>query len=335
MTLFHIFFIFTLIITGIIFLAFLYYFLRPQSFATLLKISFVAFFAIPFFLTFTFLIKNTYLVSETDYDIEYQEGGEEELRLEKIILFNDDNIMLSVWLIKYHSKSPTVILSHGWKGSKLDVLNIAKSLYGKGYNCLLFDFRAHGESKGTITSFGYREQKDLETVIDYILSNSSFKNKKIGLYGISMGAAVSILVSKKYREIDVIVADSCYHTLQDNLEKYANLKYNAPAWLFKYPIRLAYSARFFKDPQKISCLETVKKFYSRAVFFINSENDTLTPSKYAKKLYDNTNSPKKLWIMQRPLHSEKPIRTQKIYINEVTNFFDKHLSKRILWKGLE
>lgn len=327
MELLYLFFIIISIIIGFL-LAIFVYFLSPYTFNILFKIILLIF-IFTFFLAFTLLIKNTYLVSEYNYN---QKEQDLKIPLEKVILFSKDNTMISAWILKYHSNSPTIILSHGFEGSKLNVLNVAKNLYKNGYNCLLFDFRAHGESKGKITTFGYREQEDLKAAINYILDNSLIKNKNLGLYGISMGAAISILVSEEYEEIKAIVADSSYPTLQEALERYFELLYHIPNWVIRYPIRLAYILRFFRDPKDISCLKRVEDIHNKAIFFINGENDIRTPPIYAKRLYEKANGPKKLWIIPYAEHRRKTLFSDEVYINKVVSFFNRYLSREPLWK---
>jgi len=313
-------------ISAFIFLGYMRVF-SSDNFNTNFKILFFIF-VTPFLFAFILLIKNTYIVPEYHYS---QQNIDLELPIEKIILFSEDNIMISSWILKYHSNSPTIILSHGLGGSKLDNLDIAKKLYKNGYNCLLFDFRAHGESSGKITSFGYREQKDLKTVIDYVLNSPSFNNKQLGLYGISMGGAVSILVSRKYDGVKVLVVDSSFTTLQSALERHSKLMYHIPGWIARYPFRSVYVLRFFKDPVKISCLEEVKKFDKKAIFFINGENDIKTPKRYAKELYDEANEPKKLWIIPTAGHLDGFYQVNEAYIDKVIDFFNKYLPRKPIW----
>lgn len=327
MDLLYLFFILLFSIAGLILIALLYFFSR-SVFNFLIKTGFLIIF-ISFFLTFILLIKNSYIVSEYDFNLKKSNLG---IPYEKIILFNEDNIMLTGWVLKYHSNSPTIILSHGLGDSKLSVLNIAKKLYQEGYNCILFDFRAHGESEGKITSFGYREQKDLRTFLGYVLSNPSFKNKNLGLYGVSMGAAVSILVAKEYDEIKAIVSDSSYTNLQQELENQAKFMYHVPKGLVRYPIRVAYMVRFLEDPKDISPLKTVETIFNKAIFFINEERNVQIPPNYTKKLYKVANGPKKLWIIPGATSINEGVRNSNIYEKKIIDFFKKYLPLEPLWK---
>ncbi len=319
MYLLYFFFIAVSVIIGGL-MIFLIYFLSPYSVNILIKLTGIAIVAL-FFLAFVLLIKNTYLVSQYDERLDI---SNERLPIKELILFTEDNTMLSVWEMRYHSDFPTVILSHGLGSNKADLLDLARGLNQKGYNCVLYDFRAHGKSTGKISSFGYKEQQDLKAVINYVINRPFMNNKSLGLYGFSMGAAVSILVAGEYDEVKAIVADSSYSVLQSTLEDHIELMYNIPKWLMHYPIQFAYWVRFFKNPLEISCIDSVRQFKEKAVFYINGAEDIENFPRYAKLLYMSTDSPKKEWIIPEEGHDYGD-RRNDIYINRVLNFFKKYL----------
>ena len=56
----------------------------------------------------------------------------------------------------------TVIVCHGLASNKSNHLLLARELVPHGYNVLIFDFRAHGESDGQLTSLGDLERRDVD-----------------------------------------------------------------------------------------------------------------------------------------------------------------------------
>jgi alpha/beta superfamily hydrolase len=64
-------------------------------------------------------------------------------------------------------------------------------------NCTLFtfDFSGCGRSEGQWVTLGYKEQDDLQTVIDHLRGTN--KVSLIGLWGRSMGAVTSIFYTTK------------------------------------------------------------------------------------------------------------------------------------------
>jgi alpha-beta hydrolase superfamily lysophospholipase len=80
----------------------------------------------------------------------------------------------------------TVLMFHGHGSNKSAVIREAEEFYSLGYNVITTDFRAHGNSEGTICTIGYNESKDVKAVYDYIQQKGE---TNIVLWGISLGAS--------------------------------------------------------------------------------------------------------------------------------------------------
>jgi alpha-beta hydrolase superfamily lysophospholipase len=107
-----------------------------------------------------------------------------------VYLTTKDSLKLQGWYIKTDSIAKgTVILFHGHSSNKSAVINEASDFLKMGYNTLLLDFRAHGNSEGNTCTIGYYESEDVKLAYDYINGKGE---KHIILWGISMGAAAII-----------------------------------------------------------------------------------------------------------------------------------------------
>jgi alpha-beta hydrolase superfamily lysophospholipase len=108
------------------------------------------------------------------------------LPFDTITLTTADEMKLSGWYIPHDSAIGTVLLFHGHGAAKSKVLNEAYYFHSLGYNTLLIDFRAHGDSEGYVSTIGYREARDVKAAYDYIQAKGE---KHIVLWGVSLGAA--------------------------------------------------------------------------------------------------------------------------------------------------
>src|ERR1051326_4103890 len=83
----------------------------------------------------------------------------------------EDSIVLKGWYLfsKKDSALGTIILLHGIGSCKEAMINFADTLTKDGYNCILYDSRAHGESGGMNCTFGYYERRDVSAFIDSAL----------------------------------------------------------------------------------------------------------------------------------------------------------------------
>lgn len=97
-------------------------------------------------------------------------------------------LLIDAWYSRADSASlGTVILFHGIMANKSMVLAEAGEFRYLGYDVMLVDFRAHGNSEGNTTTMGIRETEEIKLAYDYA---SSLKPSQIYLWGNSMGAVV-------------------------------------------------------------------------------------------------------------------------------------------------
>lgn len=105
---------------------------------------------------------------------------------QNIYLTTKNRLKLQGWYIPVDTAKGTVLLFHGHGGTKSGVIAEAAAFRKMGYNTLLMDFRAHGNSEGNTCTIGFKESEDVKLAFDYIKGKGE---KNIVLWGISMGAA--------------------------------------------------------------------------------------------------------------------------------------------------
>jgi esterase/lipase len=87
---------------------------------------------------------------------------------------------------------------HGHGGNRAGLTTEALAFHNFGYNVCMVDFRAHGNSDGTICTIGYKEAADVKAAYDFVVSKGE---TNIILYGISLGAATITKAVADYKEI--------------------------------------------------------------------------------------------------------------------------------------
>jgi len=246
-----------------------------------------------FIFTFILFLRNSFLPRWQDKTLPSQYN----LPFEEVIFLSKDKLRLKGWFILKDRDSPIIVLCHGLGTNKSDLLEVAKFFYEEGFNLFLFDFRGHGESQGKSSSFGYLEQRDLEAGIDYLFRREDLKNKNLGVFGLSMGGAVAIMVAGKDSRIKAVVSDSSYKDLYSSMLHHAKILYFLPQFPFGFFLRIVYFLRFGIDPKKVSPQEAIAKISPRAVFIINGEKDIQVPPENAYSLFNEAKEPKGLWII--------------------------------------
>lgn len=115
-------------------------------------------------------------------------------------LIRADGRSLEALLLTPQNPRAGVVLCHGINSSKDNETHTAimERLYKNNIGCLAFDFSGHGKSEGnfmeiTLHDFGI----DIGTAMTYA-KLYAFPGKKIGIYGASLGGAISVLYAARY-----------------------------------------------------------------------------------------------------------------------------------------
>lgn len=113
-----------------------------------------------------------------------------DLAFETVTLTGAHGLRLEAWHVRQTNALGTVLLFHGYTGSKDSLLDAGKEFAGLGYDTLLVDFYGSGGSAGSETSVGYYEAEDVAAA--YRWARATAPDRPVILYGVSMGAAAVI-----------------------------------------------------------------------------------------------------------------------------------------------
>lgn len=215
----------------------------------------------------------------------------------------------------------TVIFAHGYGNNRVQenvpFLPLAKRLVDDGYRVILFDFRASGESEGDMITIGVKEKDDLLGVIDYAKKHF---DEPIALYGVSMGAATSILAAAEDQDVRGVIADSPF----SDLESY--LRANMPVWThlpnvpFTYLILAIIPALADLDLGVSSPIHAVDRVAPRPILFIHSKNDRSIPYEESVKLYKTHPDVFQLWLTDKADHVKSFSLYGGQYVNRMLSF---------------
>ena len=208
---------------------------------------------------------------------------------------NRDGQGIAYWYFPVEESKATVILIHGYNnpGGKPQMLGHAEYLHDAGYSTVLLDLRAYGESDGNKQTLAVNEWKDVEAVYDKIKSLKENKNKKVGLFGVSMGGATAIMTAGKTGKGDFVIASVPYA----NFDSLFHFQIKAAG----FPPSILYP--FMMVAGRIELGENYEQFAPSAVirnvkvpiFLISAKHDEELDGNDAKFLYELANQPKELW----------------------------------------
>jgi uncharacterized protein len=105
-----------------------------------------------------------------------------------------------------------IALFHGYAASKASLLAAAQIFHELGFPTLLVDFYGSGGSSGTGTTIGVKEASDVAAAVDYV--RRTWPNRKLVLYGISMGgAAVLRAIGTEKINPDAVIVEATFDSL--------------------------------------------------------------------------------------------------------------------------
>jgi fermentation-respiration switch protein FrsA (DUF1100 family) len=234
-----------------------------------------------------------------------------------IDLTTEDGIKLRAFYTPSQNGA-VILVAHGHAGT------IPQDMYSMfashGYGVLAWEFRAHGESGGDYTSLGYYEVRDMKAALDYALLQPGVDH--VGAWGGSMGAVTSIFAASKYPQIEAVVSDSAFDTLEGVFEV------RVPYPLLRPFIRFFAEMETGLSVDKIRPVDEIGKISPRPVFLIQGLADYSIPHKSAENLFAAAGEPKYIWQGEKADHLWMYHRYTEEYEARVIEFFDKALLEK-------
>lgn len=239
-----------------------------------------------------------------------------ESKPEPFIHKTEDNIGISGWVMDRPESDSILLICHGYKQSK-EHLSVLANLFNE-YTVVLFDLRAHGDSDGSLVSFGYHEYKDVHAVLNFIKKDLRFSKKKLYGLGISMGAASIANAASKGAKFDGLILDSCFSTIDfDVVTKFISI----PKLFFyfgKYLFRLISGVDIDKIKPGVF-LSTI----DCPVMIMHSKSDEKMDVFHAKELYEKVLCKNKSLVLCEGSHGLLFRHDSDFYKKTVTNFLSK------------
>ncbi|MBP3677783.1 MAG: alpha/beta hydrolase [Agathobacter sp.] len=114
---------------------------------------------------------------------------------EEVQVLSHDGLVLKGKYYHLEDNAPIIMFFHGYRCSAIrDGNGIFLYTRKLGFNVLLADQRAHGNSQGKTITFGVKERYDVRSWVEYFTKRFGTK-QKIYLSGLSMGGATVLMAS--------------------------------------------------------------------------------------------------------------------------------------------
>ena len=228
---------------------------------------------------------------------------------------------LKGWLLEAKQGKGGVLLLHGVRSNRLQMLNRAKFLQKEGYDVLLFDFQAHGESKGEHITFGHLESLDVDAAYAYL--EDRLCNPTVAVIGVSLGGA-SALLSEVKTKAQVMVLESVYPSIEQAIDDRMQIYMGSVGKYFSPLLTLQLQPRLGMSVEDLIPIDEVSKV-TGAVLVIAGEKDVHTPLKESKALFEEAHEPKELWVIKGAKHVDFDKLLGKEYEERILDFLDEYM----------
>lgn len=212
---------------------------------------------------------------------------------------------------------------HGYTSKKEDYRNLASVFAERGYNILLPDMRAHGESEGKYIGMGWLDRKDVLGWIDRIIELDP--EAQIILHGTSMGGAAVMMTAGEQLPGNVkgIIEDCGYTSVWDIFADELDYLFGLPP----FPVLHSASAvsrllagYSFGEASAVEQLERA----AVPMLFIHGGNDNFVRTDMVYEVYEACTAAKEILVVEGAGHGEAYAMNPELYFDTVFGFIEKN-----------
>ena len=239
---------------------------------------------------------------------------------EEYVLDSFDGYELHMIYVPAVEKSDKyVIISHGYSGCRLGSVKYLHIFRDLGFNAIMYDDRGHGENKRVACTMGFKESRDLMTVISHVYERFG-ENITLGLHGESMGSALSNNALQYSPRIRFIVSDCGYNDLGKLFAYLVKKNMHLPK-LFAKTASVANRIFYGYYFHQVSPIKYIRENEIPICFF-HGEDDDFIPCEHAKEMHEANKGYSELHLVPGAGHAMCVITDEKAYAQNVKAFLE-------------
>jgi fermentation-respiration switch protein FrsA (DUF1100 family) len=216
-----------------------------------------------------------------------------------------------------------VLLLHGVRGDRRDMLSRAEFLRNRGYSVLLIDLQAHGESPGDRITFGARESQDVTAAL--VNLQRWLPGEALGVIGVSLGAASFVLADHR-PTVSAVVLESMYPTIQQAVADRLRLHLGPAGPLLAPLLVVQFQPRLGIDPKRLRPIDRMGAI-GAPVFVLSGTADRHTSIEEARSLFEAAAAPKDFWAVEGAAHVNLHRFAQGEYERRVSSFLGTYMAR--------
>ena len=243
---------------------------------------------------------------------------------EKVSIHSFDGLKLSGTYFPSNGGKKIILCFHGYTSQGLsDFIGLSNYYLARGYQMLLVDGRAHGDSEGTYIGFGCLDRLDARNWIQYIEDRLG-EDCEIWLHGVSMGASTVLMASSLSLPSCVkgIISDCAFTSAWDVFAHVLKSRYHLPSFPILFISDLMVKRRAGFGLAECNAAKEVRKA-KVPILLIHGDQDTFVPYRMCYEIYNNCASTKDILIVKGAGHVEAFYKNRELYEAKLTEFFER------------
>jgi len=220
------------------------------------------------------------------------------LPAETVTIRTESGLLVHGWFAAGAPGRGAVLLLHGVRGDRRDMLGRGLALLQAGFSVLLIDLPAHGESEGARITFGRHEAGGVSAAVNYMARR--LPAERIGVIGVSLGAA-ALVYSRPAGPLGAVVLESMYPTISEAVENRLAMRFGgfgrhlAPLLLCQLRLRLGATPDELRPIDALPMLRV-------PLLIVSGSRDQHTTLPQTLRLYEAAREPKELWVVEDAAH---------------------------------
>ncbi len=267
------------------------------------------------------------LSPEESYDLEVSEGRLDSVQFEAwpkedVQIQSPYGYELFGLYIPVNDSDKVIILCHGVTNTLYGSARYVDIFRQRGFNVLMIEFRNHGRSGGSNTSYGFYEKHDLAAWVDWVMTRCD-ATCRVGTHGVSLGAATAIQHAAIDPRVTFCIADCSFASASEEFTYRLKVEYGlspfplVPLGSLVTKLRVGY---FYGDVSPIMDVAEL----DIPVLFIHGQADDYIPPEASIRMHDVKPGPKQLYLVPNAHHAGAYGEDPEAYDRAVEGFLEKY-----------